>query len=107
MEEGADAGEKRTMHSHLSGVLLYYVTGATIGIAMDRIGRSGERFSFGRQRLKKRKRPGLPLESWDARRTALPRSLLTTSLRSYCHCRNGSNVLLASVTVPAAEKGQF
>ena len=33
---------------------------------------------------KKRKRPRL-IEPWDARRTALPRSLLTTSLRRDLH----------------------
>jgi hypothetical protein len=56
-------GEKRTMHSHPSGVLLYYVTDATIGTAMDRIGRSGERFHLDDQnvqRLRKTKAPRTP-----------------------------------------------
>jgi hypothetical protein len=36
-------------------------------------------------------------ESWDARRTALPRSLLTTSLRPDLHCGNGSDVYVAAL----------
>src|SRR5579872_5786778 len=40
----------------------------------------------------KRKRPRL-IESWDARRTALPRSLLTNSLRFSARSGNGSEVL--------------
>jgi len=43
----------------------------------------------------KRKRPRL-IESWDARRTALPRSLLTDSLTSLRERWNGPNGLLAS-----------
>jgi hypothetical protein len=39
----------------------------------------------------KRKRPRL-IESWDARRTALPRSLLTNRLASPRMTVNGSNV---------------
>jgi hypothetical protein len=40
---------------------------------------------------KKRKRPGLRLESWDASRSALPRKLLTTTVCSDPHRGNGSN----------------
>jgi hypothetical protein len=45
-------------------------------------------------------------ESRDARRTALPRSLLTPTLHSDLHCGNGSNVLLGacSLTVPLGEE---
>src|SRR6266403_4039228 len=42
----------------------------------------------------KTKASRLWLESRDASRTALPRSLLTTSLHSDLHCGNGSNVPL-------------
>src|ERR1700690_1316106 len=46
------------------------------------------------ERATKRKRPRLK-ESWDARRTALPRSLLTNSLTSSRGHGNGPNVLFA------------
>jgi hypothetical protein len=43
----------------------------------------------------KRKRPGLRLESWDASRAALPRSLLTTTLRYRRCCGNGTEVRIS------------
>ena len=46
----------------------------------------------------KRKRPD-SVPTHGARRTALPRSLLTTSLRSDLRCGNGSNVPLGQVKV--------
>jgi hypothetical protein len=52
-----------------------------------------------RQR-QKRKRPRLRLESRDARRTALPRSLLTTTLRSDLRRGNGSNVPPGTLWAP-------
>ena len=55
----------------------------------------------------KRKRPN-SVESRDARRTALPRSLLTTTLRADLHCRNDSNVLRArSLTLQRIAEGML
>jgi hypothetical protein len=46
------------------------------------------------RRVKKRKRPGLHLESWDALETVLPRKLLDHRLVSFAVVRNGSKVPL-------------
>jgi len=89
-------------------VLLILIIGVAVVVAAAAIGEffivqrgldllpltpSPSRRSGSRIAVVKNESPGL-IESWDARRTALPRKLLTTSLRSDLRRGNGSDGLL-------------